>query len=109
MTNFQRLINNSIKQLRNNKALTQEKFCEKCNLNVTNYRNLEYNRQMPKSATIDKICEAFNITVIELLQITNSDSELKENTITALDGLSNNQLCMVEDFIKTIKTRKIDN
>jgi len=107
MTNFQRLINNSIKQLRINSGLTQEKFCEKCELNVTNYRNLEYNRQMPKSQTIDKICSAFNITIVELLQLTNAESGLKDRIKIALNGLSDTQLCMVEDFIKTIRSHKI--
>lgn len=108
MTDFQRLINNSIKQLRIKSGLTQEKFCEKCNLNVNNYRNLEHNRQMPKSETVDKVCKAFNITVIELLKITNNNSTLTENIITALDGLSDIQICMVEDFIKTIRSRNFD-
>ena len=109
MTNFQELINNSIKELRNKTGLSQEKFSEKCGLSTDGYRNLEHNRYTPTSTTIDKICETFNITVVELLQITNSNSTLKDNIKTSLDGLTVNQLYMVEDFIKTIRTRKIDN
>jgi len=106
MTNFQKLINNSIKTLRSKTGLSQEKFSEKCSISTDSYRNLEHNRYTPKASTIDKICKAFNITIIELLQITNNSSDLKENIISALDGLTDTQLCLVEDFIKTIRTRK---
>ncbi|MBR1908298.1 helix-turn-helix transcriptional regulator [bacterium] len=105
MTNFQELINNSIKELRNKTGLSQEKFSEKCGISTDNYRNLEHNRYTPKAKTIDKICSAFNITVVELLQITNNTSSAKDNVITALGGLTEAQLNLVEDFIKTIRTR----
>ena len=43
MTNFQELINKSIKELRKRTGLSQEKFSEKCGLSTDGYRNIEHN------------------------------------------------------------------
>ena len=67
MTTFQGLINKAIKELRLKTELSQERFSEKCGISVDGYRNIEHNRYTPKSSTIDKICEAFNITPIDLI------------------------------------------
>ncbi len=108
MTNFKCLINKSIKFLRNNSGLSQEKFCIKCGLSPDNYRNLEYNRQMPQSTTIDKICSAFNITPIELLRLglEKSDEALIDTINHKLEGLSEKQLRIISDFISVIKNYK---
>ena len=105
MTNFQCLVNKSIKILRKNSRLSQEKFCTKCGISTDNYRNLEYNRQMPKSATIDKICEANNITPIELLKlgIEKSDESLIDEIMTKIEGLDEKNLKLLSDFITLLK------
>ncbi len=105
MTDFQFLINNSIKQLRLSKNLSQEKFAEFCHLNTDNYRNIEYNRHTPKASTINKICDAFKITPVELLYfgIETSNSKTKEQIISSLNNLSEKQLKVLLDVIKTLK------
>ena len=107
MTDFQALINKSIKNLRLSLDMTQEKFSEKCGLSTDNYRNLEYNRHAPKSSTINKICSTFNITPMELLQYGMEQSSDIEQITSSLGEMSETQLAMIKDFITLV--RKYDN
>ena len=103
MTDFQALINKSIKNLRLVLGMSQEKFSEKCGLSTDNYRNLEYNRHSPKSSTIDKICSAFNISPLELLRYGTERSDNIEQITDSLAGLTDSQLNMVKDFIGLVR------
>lgn len=103
MTDFQCLINKSIKNLRLALGMTQEKFSEKCGLSTDNYRNLEYNRHAPKSSTIDKICTTFNLTPLELLRYGTEKPKDVEGITDLLAGFSNTQLNMVKDFITLVR------
>lgn len=107
MTDFQALLNNSIKNLRSSLGLTQEKFSEKCGLSTDNYRNLEYNRHSPKSTTIDKICSAFNLTPAELLRYGTEQPDNVEQITDSLSGMSETQLSMIRDFITLVRSYKI--
>ena len=107
MTDFQALINNSIKKLRLSLDLTQEKFSEKCGLSTDNYRNLEYNRHSPKSSTVDKICSTFKITPIELLRYGMEKSNEIEQIADSLSSMSDIQLSMLKDFIAVVRNYKI--
>lgn len=107
MTDFQALINNSIKNLRLSLGMSQEKFSEKCGLSTDNYRNLEYNRHSPKSSTVDKICSAFNLTPAELLRFGNEQSDDIQEITDSLTGLTDNQLKMTKDFIGLVRNYKI--
>jgi len=106
MTNFQALINKSIKNLRTSLGMSQEKFSEKCGLSTDNYRNLEYNRHAPKSSTVDKICSAFNLTPLELLRYGSEQPSNIEQITDSLTGLSDTQLNMVKDFIGLVRNYK---
>lgn len=105
MTNFQVLINNAIRILRENTGLSQEKFSEKCGLSVEGYRNIEHNRYTPKSITIDKICDAFNLTPVELLYIGMDlpSQDNKDKIINRIASLNDTQLNMLNDFIDLIQ------
>lgn len=107
MTDFQALINKSIKNLRLTLGMSQEKFSEKCGLSTDNYRNLEYNRHSPKSSTVDKICSAFNLTPLELLRYGTEQSESIQDITDSLMGFTNNQFNMVKDFISLVRNYKI--
>ena len=104
MTDFQALINKSIKNFRLSLGMSQEAFSEKCGLNPDNYRNLEYNRHTPKSTTIDKICSTFGLTPLELLRYSTEMPDDSMQILDLLSGLSNTQVNMIKDFI--ILTRK---
>lgn len=103
MTDFQALINKSIKSLRLSLGMTQEKFSEKCGLSTDNYRNLEYNRHSPKSGTIDKICATFDLTPLELLRYGTEQPKGTEQFVDLLSGMSDSQINMVKDFIVLIR------
>ena len=107
MTNFQALINNSIKNLRLSLGMSQEKFSEKCGLSSDNYRNLEYNRHSPKSSTIDKICATFDITPIELLRYGIQQSNDIQQLMDTLSGMSESQINIVKDFIMLVRKYKL--
>ncbi len=103
MTDFQVLINKSIKNLRLSLGMSQEKFSDKCGLSTDNYRNLEYNRHSPKSSTIDKICATFNLTPFELLRYGIEQPNNIEQYTDLLNGLSETQINMVKDFIALVR------
>ncbi len=107
MTDFQALINKSIKNLRLSLNVTQEKFSEMCGLSTDNYRNLEYNRHAPKPSTIDKICSTFKLTPIELLRCGMEQPSDIEEITDLLSGMPDWQLNMVKDFITLIRRYKI--
>lgn len=107
MTDFQALINKSIKNLRLSLGLTQEKFSEKCGLSTDNYRNLEYNRHSPKSSTIDKICSTFNLTPIELIRFGAEKTSNISYISDSLNGMTETQLKMIKDFIILVRKYKV--
>ena len=74
---YQKLLNSNIKQLRVKQGLTQEEFAERIGISIQGLSNLERNRYQPTSATIDKICNVFKITPIELLLTKNTIFELQ--------------------------------
>jgi transcriptional regulator with XRE-family HTH domain len=64
---YQEMINGGIKRLRLSKKLTQEQFAEKINMSVQGYRNLEHNKYQATAETVDKVCDVFNISPVDLL------------------------------------------
>ena len=72
---YQKLLNSNIKQLRVKQGLTQEEFAERIGISIQGLSNLERNRYQPTSATIDKICNVFQITPIELLLTKNKTND----------------------------------
>ena len=78
-----------------------------CGLSTDNYRNLEYNRHLPKSSTVDKICTTFNLTPLELLRYGTEQSGDIEQITDLLRGMPEAQLNMVKDFITLVRRYKI--
>ena len=81
---YQKLINESIKKLRQSQNLTQEEFAEKVGISLQGLSNIERNRYQPNSETIDKICKVFKLTPIELLTLKNDGNKEIIINITAL-------------------------
>lgn len=107
MTDFQALLNKSIKNLRLSLGMSQEKFSEKCGLSTDNYRNLEYNRHSPKSRTVNQICSTFKLTPIDLLRYGTEKSNDTEQIADSMYGMSEIQLSMIKDFIALVRSYKI--
>lgn len=102
--NYQKLINENIKQLRIKKGLTQEEFAEKVGLSIVGLSNIERNRYQPTSETIDKICKYFKISPLELLLVaSNSNESLVKNINALLLTCSTQKLKQIYEIVKIIK------
>lgn len=84
---YQEMINGGIKRLRVSKKLTQEQFAEKINMSVQGYRNLEHNKYQATAETVDKVCDVFNISPVELLL------PEPQKDLDKIIELINNKLC----------------
>ena len=84
MTFVQRLAA-SLKILRTNKKLTQEKFAELCNVDYNSYRKWETGKNSPSADNIDKICSANKIDIIDLLLLSNP---IKADKQTIIDDIT---------------------
>lgn len=93
---YQKLITSGIKRLRSNCKLTQEQFAERINMSVQGYRNIEHNKYLPTGDTIDKICNVFNISPVELLL-----PQPQDNT-SSIKKIINNKLdaCQLEKLLR---------
>ena len=102
--NYQKLINSNIKNLRMKYGLTQEEFSERIGLSIQGLSNLERNRYQPTSDTIDKICQKFKVTPVELLlpDAQNQD-EIIKNINMLLKDFSTKKLKQIYDIILVLK------
>ena len=102
---YQELINKNIKNLRLKHHLTQEEFAEKIGISIVGLSNLERNRYQPSSETIDRICETFKITPLELL-ISETDTKdgFIRNIIVLLAKCSSKNVKKIYEIIKIIQS-----
>lgn len=106
--NYKKLIANGIKQLRETKGLTQERFAEKIGISVPSLSNLERAVHHPKPETIDKICEVFKITPDVLclsLQKDSSKTDIIRNINIHLNNLNKSQLEQITQIIETFNNK----
>ena len=97
---YQKIISTNIKKLRLKNNLTQEEFSEKIGISLQGLSNIERNRYQPNAATIDKICQEFNITPVKLLIAdTENNSDIIENIVTLLSVCSNKQLKQIYGIV----------
>lgn len=67
----------NIKRIRKKRGFTQKELGDLCGINEANIRKYENNRQKPKIETLQKIANALEVNVIELLDL----SHLKINNM----------------------------
>ena len=102
---YQELINKNIRALRLNNHLTQEDFAEKIGISIVGLSNLERNRYQTSSETIDKICETFKISPLELLMTENNTKDsLTKNIFALLEQSSYKNLKKIYEIIKIIQS-----
>ena len=101
---YKQILCNSIKKLRNEQGLTQEKFGEAIGLSIEAVRNIEQCKSTPTAKTIDKICETFNIKIVELLleKPTTEKSELIKLINNKLSTFTIDELLRLNDIIDTL-------
>ena len=67
MSNFKSEINAAIKALRAKTGKNQEQFAEFCGISYDSLRKWETNKNTPSAVNIDTICNANNISIVDLL------------------------------------------
>ena len=65
-------IGNNIKKYRKIKGLTQIQLAEKIGVSTITIKNYENNRRQPSLETLNKIAEALNVSVSELISDENT-------------------------------------
>ena len=97
---YQKLISTKIKELRLKHNLTQEEFAEQIGLSLNGVSNIERCRYQPTAETIDKICDTFKISPLELLiEQNNSNEEIINNIIVLLSACSQRKLKKIYEII----------
>ena len=100
---YQKLINSNIKILRQKHNLTQEEFSERIGISLQGLSNIERNRYQPTADTIDKICNAFEISPAELLlSSAEDDNNTIRNIVTLLKSCKPRQLKKIYEIIKIL-------
>ena len=72
----------AIKLLRQKTGLSQEKFSEKAEISYSIYRKYETYKNAPSATAIDKICQANNIDIIDLLLLSSPEKADKQGIIS---------------------------
>ena len=105
--NYKKQLNYGIRRIRLQFGYTQDAFAEKVGLTVETIRNIEHNKCMPSSSTIDNICGAFNIEPIDLLLPDNSNNEIEliEKINLKLKDSTEEELKRINDVIDVIRKK----
>lgn len=112
-------VNEKIRSIRETKGLTQEQVAEKLGISTSVYGDIERGENDPKLSKLQKIAEAFEIELSELVDLTDKGNlNVTFNTCTQKKfyiGSSNTelekQLLIVElkDKELTLQHREIEN
>ena len=86
------MFNENLRQIRRIRDLTQAEVSEKINITKSGYANWEQGASEPNIDSIKKLCQVFNITADELLEMQKLEQNVfyVENTrleITSLQGI----------------------
>ena len=68
MTNFKKNMGESLKVIRKNKKLTQDKVAELANIDSKHYSRLERGISGTRVSTLMEICSAMGINIIEFFE-----------------------------------------
>lgn len=91
--NIRKELGEKIKRMRRERGYTQEQFAELIDISSRNVSNIEQGISFPKPETIEKIIEAFHITIDDLFIINHikSKKELLKNINQYIDKISDNE------------------
>lgn len=107
--NFLKLVTSNIRRLRLQLDLTQEEFAERLGMSPQAISNIERNKYMPSAATINKICEEFDITPDMLClpeDSSNTKSDVIRRILIYLNSLDTKQLKHIEKIVSTFTNVK---
>ncbi len=103
-TELQKLLGKRIKELRQKKGLTQEKFAEKINIGERNISKIECGLTFVSAPTLTKIIEALEIEPTELFRFKHLGEieELKAELIEAITS-EKIDIALMYKFYQSIK------
>lgn len=90
MESIKNLFGKRIKELRKERAITQEKLAELIGIDTRNLIKIENGETFPRVNTLDKLIEVFDITPDEILRTEHlKDTEILKNKI--IDKLNSDE------------------
>ena len=92
-------VGNNIKKFRKEKNITQKDMAKMLNMPSSTYSNYENNNREPNAATLKKIADILDISVIDLLTVQSSKDENSEKYLS--DDI--NTIQVIENLIKLCK------
>lgn len=93
-----------IKELREQKNLSQEYIAERLDINPANYWRIENGVSYPKPENLEKICEILNVKAHELFAFEHIQSiEDIKNELQEIISNDENLTRLIYKFVKTLK------
>lgn len=99
-------IGSKIKKARVSKGIRQKDMARKLGLSVSTYSNYENNYREPKLDIVEKICNALDMTIDELMAFPISDAEFR--TTDSLSYEQSYSFASSEEFNKLQEERQIE-
>lgn len=104
---YKQIISHKIRQLRKSQGLTQEEFCDKIDIEIPTFSNIENGKSLPSTSTLIKIKKTFKIEPNEFWDFidwndtgkSQLDIEIQEYSAT----LSNEMKIHVLEILKNLK------
>ena len=93
-------VGNNIKRFRKEKNIAQKDMAKMLNMPSSTYSNYENNNREPNAATLEKIADILDISVIDLLTVQSSNDENSEKYLS--DDINNSEKYLSDD-INTIQ------
>lgn len=105
---IKRQFGTKIKRLRAKYGYTQEALAEKMQIATRTLCGIENGENFVKAETIEKFCEIFNISMLELMSIDHikPQDELIQEIINDIKNIKNRE--KIETLYKIVKSLKID-
>lgn len=100
-----------IKQARKEKHMTAETFAEKVGISISFLREIERGNKKPSISNFVEIANALEVSADELLKdnIHASEPLILQGIAAELEGLPTEQIYIIENMVRAIKTSRDDN
>lgn len=98
----------NLRKIRNERGLTQEEFAELVDTTLKTISDLENKKYLPKSMTLDKMCEKLKLTAGDLFQLPIEEvDDVKAEKIKRINkillSLNTEHIDMIQQIIEVIE------
>lgn len=105
-------IGENIKKIRKEKRLTQKELAQRLNVSQANLAQYENGKRNPKLATLQKIADALEVSVSDLLSSSCTQESKQPTTLAAhFDGeeYTEEEMEEIKQFAKFVKSKRKNN